>query len=409
MARAIISCPRLLSPDSLCRRYRCGGIGPSLLTWPCASAIITFPRNPGKRKKSVGGRSVRVSRRHLVGRAACAIAFAVIVCGPCACVPRQVILTQAASATTGVPTPQLAPALTATPSASPVPSVSPTRAWTPTVTASHTAAATQPPSATDTDVPVPTLTEKPTPTDEPRVLRVPILMYHYISAPPEGADKIRLDLSVPPHRFEEHLAFLRGEGYTTITLYDLAIALRTNAPLPEKPVILTFDDGYREHYTEAFPLLGQYGYVGTFFVITNHLDQEHEQYLSWDHVVEMHEAGMEIESHSYTHVDLRDRSVDYLVWQMLGSREAIEARIERPVRFFCYPAGKYDYLAIQVLASADYWGAVTIEPGVVHCSESMFEMRRIRVHGRYDARALGSAIRSFMSAPEEASPCTMTL
>jgi peptidoglycan/xylan/chitin deacetylase (PgdA/CDA1 family) len=222
-------------------------------------------------------------------------------------------------------------------------------------------------------------------------------MYHYISEPPAGTGKIRQDLSVPPERFAAHLRVLREHGYTAITLDDLALALQVGEPLPEKPVILTFDDGYRDHYEHAFPLLREYGYSGTFFLVTGMIDEGHPDYVTWEQVIEMDAGGMAMEAHGYTHVDLRKRSADYLVWQVLGAKEAIEARTNKPVRFFCYPSGWYDAMTVRVLHSAHYWGAVTTRSGAEHHSERMFEMPRIRVHGHYEAHHLLAAISAFMN------------
>lgn len=233
-------------------------------------------------------------------------------------------------------------------------------------------------------------------------------MYHYISAPPLRADAIRLDLSVPPERFEAHLRYLQDQGYTTVALHDLALALQIGHPLPKKPLILTLDDGYRDNYVNAFPLLLKYGFSGTFFLVTAYIDQGHPQYVTWDQVVEMDAGGMEMGAHGHTHVDLRGRSVDYLVWQILGAKEAIEARTEKPVRFFCYPSGKYDHVAIKVLRSANYWGALTVSEGAEHWSDRMFTLERIRVHGHYEVSDLACAIETFMAGTQESPPCTMT-
>ena len=155
-------------------------------------------------------------------------------------------------------------------------------------------------------------------------------------------------------------------------------------PLPAKPIIITFDDGYRDAFTDAFPLLHKYDFVATFFIITRLADEEREEYLSWSEIEILHEAGMEIGSHSYTHPDLGGKSYDYIVWQVLGSKEAIEARIKEPLRFFFYPSGKYDQQVEDVLKSAGFWGAVTINPGAHQSSERVFELQRIRVRGSYN-------------------------
>ncbi|MEJ2560810.1 MAG: polysaccharide deacetylase family protein [Anaerolineae bacterium] len=129
-------------------------------------------------------------------------------------------------------------------------------------------------------------------------------MYHYISEPPAGADVYRQDLSVTPADFEAQLSWLRSQGYEGITLTDLVYHLALGWSLPDKPVILTFDDGYRDNYTNAFPLLKKYDYVGTFFLVTRPIDEGDPAYLTWDMVKEMHQAGMVFGPHGYRHYDL---------------------------------------------------------------------------------------------------------
>jgi peptidoglycan/xylan/chitin deacetylase (PgdA/CDA1 family) len=206
-------------------------------------------------------------------------------------------------------------------------------------------------------------------------------MYHHVAIPPPDADAVRHDLSLAPEAFEAQLQYLVQEGYSTIMLSELIHHLARGATLPARPIILTFDDGYRDVYTQAFPLLRQYGMNSTVFLITGFIDAEYDEYLSWAQVREMHGAGMGFGSHSYTHPDLRNQTAEYLVWQILGSKEAIEQRIREPVRFFSYPSGRYDDLAVNVLQSADYWGAVTTLQGYEHSSDSSFELRRIRIRG----------------------------
>lgn len=261
---------------------------------------------------------------------------------------------------------------------SPLATPSPTPSDTP-VTEVEVTLPTVTPSRTPSPTPSPT--PEPTPVEGGTSLRVPILMYHYTSTPPAGADAIRMDLSVTPSLFEAHLAYLRFAGYKTITLEQLVYALSQQGSLPEKPVVLTFDDGYRDNYEYAFPLLRKYGYTGTFFLVTQPIDQNHESYLTWDMVIEMHQAGMEFGSHSYRHSDLTGRDLDFLVYEILGSKEAIEARIGQPVRFFSYPAGRYDETTIRVVASAHFWGAVTTRWGVDQSFDERFELVRLRVRG----------------------------
>lgn len=233
-------------------------------------------------------------------------------------------------------------------------------------------------------LPAPTPISEPTPDGTTRQTIVPVLMYHHIADPPPDADAIRRDLSVSPANFEAQLRYLVQSSYQPVTLGSLIKYLQMGQPLPSKPVLITFDDGFKDQYTNAYPLLEKYGFVATFFIITGFVDEERSEYMSWAEIEVLHSDGMEIGSHSYTHPILSGRSFDYVVWQALGSKEAIEARTGEAVRFFSYPSGRYDQLVMQVLRSAGYWGAVTVEPGSLQSSARPFELRRIRVRGAYE-------------------------
>jgi len=225
-------------------------------------------------------------------------------------------------------------------------------------------------------------TPAPTPVPLPEQAEVPILMYHYVSELPPDPDVYRLDLTVKPEDFRAQLQYLADAGYHTITLTDLYLYLTQGYPLPEKPIILTFDDGYRDAYEVVFPMLLEYGFTGTFFILATPAHFEWPEYLTWAQMKEMADAGMEIQAHGRDHVDLRGRSYDYLVYQILGAQEAIQYHVGRPARFFCYPSGRYDSDVVAVLKAAGYWGAVTTEWGKVQTMDQLFTMPRIRVRGQ---------------------------
>lgn len=262
-----------------------------------------------------------------------------------------------------------------------------TRTATPTFTPmpTRTPTATATPTSSPTVTPTPTFTPTPLPTPDgtPRTARVPILMYHYISEPPPDANIYRRDLSVTPANFEAQLAWLRSEGYESITLTDLVYHLALGWPLPDKPVILTFDDGYRDNYTHAFPLLKKYEYTGTFFLVTHPIDYGDPDYLSWDMVKKMYRAGMDFQPHGYRHFDLRGQDIDFLVFEIVAAKEAIEARTGETSRFFSYPSGSYDDQTVAVLKSAYFWGAVITAQGATHTSDNLFELTRIRIRGEH--------------------------
>jgi peptidoglycan/xylan/chitin deacetylase (PgdA/CDA1 family) len=237
-----------------------------------------------------------------------------------------------------------------------------------------------PPPSTSTLRAEPQL-EAPTPVILPDQARAPILMYHYVSELPPNADRYRRDLTVSPENFKAQLQHLADAGYHTITLTDLYLHLTQGYPLPAKPIVLTFDDGYRDAYEVVFPLLLDHGFTGTFFVLATPAHFESPGYMTWAQMREMSDAGMEIQAHGRDHVDLRGQSYDYLVYQILGIQEAIQHHTGRLPRFFCYPSGQRDANVIAVLKSAGYWGAVTTEWGQTHTLGGLFEMPRVRIRG----------------------------
>jgi peptidoglycan/xylan/chitin deacetylase (PgdA/CDA1 family) len=261
----------------------------------------------------------------------------------------------------------------------------PTFTAVPSPTATATKVPTLPPplptvTTVAGDVPVPAPPPLPTPQDNvSRTLKVPILMYHYVSSPPEDADVYRVDLSVEPAVFREQMTYLAANGYSTIDFYDLSLAITGKLELPPRPVIITLDDGYVDNYHQAFPILREFGFKATFFIVTEFIDNGYAGYMNWAMIEEMAAAGMRIESHSKTHPDLRGQEHDYLVWQILGSQETLAAHVGYTPRYFSYPSGQYDEATIAVLQALDFWGAVTTHSGKEHGFNDRYEWTRLRV------------------------------
>jgi len=218
-------------------------------------------------------------------------------------------------------------------------------------------------------------------------------MYHYISDPPPGSDRLRYSLSVTPSNLDAQMTFLQQAGYHAITLNDLYDHLMQGTPLPDKPIILTFDDGYVDAFTFALPILQKHGFVGTFFVLTGPADRNGEgAYLNWAQITAMSQAGMDMELHSREHVDLRNRPNDFLVHQIAGGRDSLQARTGRPVRWFAYPSGRYDDDVVRVLKSAGFVGAVTTVNGRTQTIPGSFDLQRIRISGSDTLEAFEKAV-----------------
>ena len=285
------------------------------------------------------------------------------------------------------------PLITGTAQPSPVKTMIPTLlpSLTPIPTSTPTEQPSIPtpsPAATITEHPVQETEEapaaKPPPLPTPVkgyswTLKVPILMYHYISIPPDDADKYRTDLSVAPDAFHEQMAYLADNGFETVDLYDLSLAIAGKRDLPEKPVVITMDDGYRDNFENAFPILQEFEQSATFFVITQPIDDGNDTYLTWKMVEEMANAGMRIEPHSKTHPDLTSRETEYIIFEVLGSQETIAAHTGQTPRFFCYPGGRYEQTTIDVVSDLDFWGGITTETGEWHGFDDRYEWSRLRM------------------------------
>lgn len=208
---------------------------------------------------------------------------------------------------------------------------------------------------------------------------VPILMYHHIDVAGPTADAIRKDLSVAPANFAAQMSYLARNGYHTISLAGFVDRLMSGAALPSNPVVLTFDDGYLDNFTNAYPVLKGVGFAGTFFIITDFVGQG--EYMSWDQAAEMAAGGQDMESHTLDHPDLSVLPADRLARQLGESRAVLEEKLGRPIRYLSYPAGRYNATVVRASQQAGYLGAVTTVYGESHAPGSQFELTRIRVRG----------------------------
>lgn len=214
---------------------------------------------------------------------------------------------------------------------------------------------------------------------------MPILMYHYISVPPTDADAIRRDLSVPPDVFEQEMKFLSEQGYQTIRLRELLKYFEAGTPLPPKPIILTFDDGYADHYTNVFPTLKDFGFTGTFFIITQFADRNANGYMTWEQIQELATNGMEIGTHTLDHrANLAGLNVNTQRRAIQPARDALQMYLPNALPVFAYPAGSYDHTTLDLLHELGYAAAVTTKQGMLQSSAQLFELKRVRVRGAWN-------------------------
>jgi peptidoglycan/xylan/chitin deacetylase (PgdA/CDA1 family) len=208
---------------------------------------------------------------------------------------------------------------------------------------------------------------------------VPILMYHYIRINPDPRDAVGFDLSVTPADFAAQMDWLAANGYHPIDLDDLRGYLLGGGVLPDRPVVLTFDDGYRDFYTTAYPILRAHGFKAVSYVVPGFFGSG--QYVTPDQVVEMDAHGIEIAAHTVSHVDLTAVSPAELWHQVNDSKVILEAVLGHPVLDFCYPYGRYNAAVERAVQTAGFITATTTQPGRVHSAADRFLWSRVRLSG----------------------------
>lgn len=170
---------------------------------------------------------------------------------------------------------------------------------------------------------------------------VPILNFHSVSDNLFGKVHPYHQINTSVSVFAQQMRWLRRGGYRTISLLDLLGGFAAAEDL-SKRIVLTFDDGYRDFYTDAFPILKQCGFTATVFLATDRIqDTSHRlegaDYLTWHEVKELHSQGVLFGSHSVTHADLRSLAPEEINYEIAYSKEAIEDKIGAPVDSFAYP------------------------------------------------------------------------
>jgi len=202
---------------------------------------------------------------------------------------------------------------------------------------------------------------------------VPILIFHSTRPYIESDTPAVRRFVATPDTLEQELAYLRDDGYVSITFDDLVSHITKNTPLPQRPVILSFDDDWESQYTYAFPLLEKFGFTATFYIWTAVVGREH--HMTWDEISTLAKAGMQIGCHTITHPYLtRVKSDVSLRREIIGARTLIEEHVGVPVTTFAYPFGQYNERVAAIVREAGFTSARSTWPGVLHSQEGLFSL-----------------------------------
>ncbi|MET7909299.1 polysaccharide deacetylase family protein [Streptomyces avermitilis] len=214
---------------------------------------------------------------------------------------------------------------------------------------------------------------------------VPILMYHSIATAPNDATRA---LSVAPEAFAEQMALLGDLKITPVSTAQLAESWRSGGPLPERPVLITFDDGYEGVHRHALPVLAEHGFASTLFVSTGWLRGAYDtgggldSMLDWDQVRELADAQVEIGGHSHTHPQLDEIDDDALWWELLRCKEIIAAELgTRPVSF-AYPYGYSSRRVREAVREAGFGQSLAVGNALARRRQGPYALRRVTVRRR---------------------------
>jgi peptidoglycan/xylan/chitin deacetylase (PgdA/CDA1 family) len=228
---------------------------------------------------------------------------------------------------------------------------------------------------------------------------VPVLMYHSVSEHPPAATR---RLSVHPDMFAAQLRLLRRHGFGTVTFEEYAAALDAGRPLPERTVVITFDDGYADVAESAAPLLDEHGFTATVFVTTGWLDdagdraagQPLDRMLRWSQVRELSAAGIEIGAHSHSHAQLDQLPGPRLEEELSLSKHLLEERIGRPVTTLAYPFGYSSRRVREAVARSGYRHAAAVANTLPGASPDPFALPRLTVRRSTSLDLFGRLVRA---------------
>jgi len=214
-------------------------------------------------------------------------------------------------------------------------------------------------------------------TSEP--IMIPVLTYHRI------IPRTTSIYDFTPEMLEKHFKLFQSLGYQPISAIQFLAYLRQPELMPKKPIVLTFDDGNKSHYTRVFPLLKKYGFQATFFVYPRAIKDESHFCLTWAELKEMANAGFDIESHSMSHPFLTHSQISngdntaYLKWlndELLGSKTLLEDKLAKKITLLAYPYGWFDTTVESVAVQAGYRGLFTVNWGQNSLTENPLRIKR---------------------------------
>lgn len=208
--------------------------------------------------------------------------------------------------------------------------------------------------------------------DDVSKVSIPVLMYHSIK------NKSTNTNILPVNQFEEEMKWLKDNKFYTLSMSELITILDKGKNIPKNAVVLTFDDGYLDFYSNAYPILKKYNFKATNFVITSTVDKNSTS-LTSAMLKELEENNIEIQSHTVNHLELDKLTYEKQLQELKNSKEFLEKLLNKKVSALCYPSGKYNANTIKAAKETGYSLAFTTTPGYSKVNDGLYSLHRIRI------------------------------
>jgi len=213
-----------------------------------------------------------------------------------------------------------------------------------------------------------------------REIKVPIILFHYVRNIAPQPDHLGWNLSISPTIFQQQMEYLKKEGYHTITPHQLHQYLKYGYPLPNKPVMLTFDDGYLDFFEEVLPVLRDNNQHATNFIVTNFIGRK--SYMDWFHLQYLLTSeNVFLGAHTQSHKKLDQLNPEKLEQEIAINKATLEEGLSTAVDYLAYPYGSYNDNVLSATKRHKFKAAFTTEPGNLHKTKELLKLPRIKVGG----------------------------
>jgi len=223
-------------------------------------------------------------------------------------------------------------------------------------------------------------------------IELPILAYHKIDTVRElGVN------CISPKTFEKQIRFLAECGYQSISPEFIVAAVHNDVKLPEKSILITFDDGYENFYNYAYPIMKKYGYTGIVFLLAGYTDGwisatptmnfwdvklgwRRFEHLSLSQIQDLSQEGFFFGSHSVNHLFLTHQDDSTAKFEIRNSKSILETLLRKPIHFFAYPYGDYDARTARLVKESGYTAAFSLNPGNIVKADNLYFLPRIAIY-----------------------------